>query len=441
MTLWRIIKKSLSPPIASYEVKEWLGRGTFGQVVMCHRRQKRFEDEIPDPTKPYDRVAVKILKNQPSYARQGEVEISILQTLAGEDSDRFNFVTAYECFTHFNHQCLVFEMLDLNLYEFLRNEKFAPLALSSIRPIIQQVLTALDKLRSLGLIHADLKPENIMLVNPKNTPFRVKVIDFGSATYTKHVYNLTSTYLQSRYYRAPEILLGLPFDNTIDIWSLGCVAAELYLGWPLYPGASEYDQMRYIVETHGSPNQETLNKATKTSKFFVRDQYNSYTWRFKTTLEFEAETGQLAKEARKYRFNSFSDMEIVGSDRPINPAIQYRTDYTNDTFEKNSEQIDRFEFISLLKKLLQLDYTKRVQPKDALKHDFITMQHFNKSENLKLRNSATVRHSAEFMNNAIFEFNDNRGGRKVEKSNIYLDLLKSSKSKKVSKNIFLKNIF
>ena len=53
-----------------------------------------------------------------------------------------------------------------------------------------------------------------------------------------------------RYYRAPEILLGLPFCESIDIWSLGCVIAELFLGWPLYPGSSEYDQIRYISQVH-----------------------------------------------------------------------------------------------------------------------------------------------------------------------------------------------
>lgn len=71
---------------------------------------------------------------------------------------------------------------------------------------------------------------------------RVKVIDFGSASHVSKT--VCNTYLQSRYYRAPEIILGLPFCEAIDMWSLGCVVAELFLGWPLYPGSSEYDQIR-----------------------------------------------------------------------------------------------------------------------------------------------------------------------------------------------------
>ncbi|XP_010119510.1 PREDICTED: homeodomain-interacting protein kinase 3-like, partial [Chlamydotis macqueenii] len=170
----------------TYEVLDFLGRGTFGQVVKCW---KRGTNEV---------VAIKILKNHPSYARQGQIEVSILARLSTENADEFNFVRAYECFQHRNHTCLVFEMLEQNLYDFLKQNKFSPLQLKVIRPILQQVATALKKLKSLGLIHADLKPENIMLVDPVRQPYRVKVIDFGSASHVSKT--ICSTYLQSRYY-------------------------------------------------------------------------------------------------------------------------------------------------------------------------------------------------------------------------------------------------
>nr|KAF6319567.1 homeodomain interacting protein kinase 2 [Myotis myotis] len=252
----------------TYEVLEFLGRGTFGQVVKCW---KRGTNEI---------VAIKILKNHPSYARQGQIEVSILARLSTESADDYNFVRAYECFQHKNHTCLVFEMLEQNLYDFLKQNKFSPLPLKYIRPVLQQVATALMKLKSLGLIHADLKPENIMLVDPSRQPYRVKVIDFGSASHVSKA--VCSTYLQSRYYRAPEIILGLPFCEAIDMWSLGCVIAELFLGWPLYPGASEYDQIRYISQTQGLPAEYLLSAGTKTTRFFNRDTDSPYPlWRLK----------------------------------------------------------------------------------------------------------------------------------------------------------------
>ncbi|TGZ52054.1 Uncharacterized protein DBV15_05039 [Temnothorax longispinosus] len=287
-----------------YEVLEFLGRGTFGQVVKCWKKGTS------------DIVAIKILKNHPSYARQGQIEVSILSRLSQENADEFNFVRAYECFQHKSHTCLVFEMLEQNLYDFLKQNKFSPLPLKYIRPILQQVLTALLKLKQLGLIHADLKPENIMLVDPMRQPYRVKVIDFGSASHVSKA--VCNTYLQSRYYRAPEIILGLPYCEAIDMWSLGCVVAELFLGWPLYPGSSEYDQIRYISQTQGLPTEHMLNNASKTTKFFYRDMDSTYPfWRLKTPEEHEAETGIKSKEARKYIFNCLDD---IGQERRITPG-------------------------------------------------------------------------------------------------------------------------
>uniref|UniRef100_A0A8D2Q4D4 non-specific serine/threonine protein kinase n=1 Tax=Varanus komodoensis TaxID=61221 RepID=A0A8D2Q4D4_VARKO len=305
----------------SYEVLEFLGRGTFGQVAKCWKRSTK---EI---------VAIKILKNHPSYARQGQIEVSILSRLSSENADEYNFVRSYECFQHKNHTCLVFEMLEQNLYDFLKQNKFSPLPLKYIRPILQQVATALMKLKSLGLIHADLKPENIMLVDPVRQPYRVKVIDFGSASHVSKA--VCSTYLQSRYYRAPEIILGLPFCEAIDMWSLGCVIAELFLGWPLYPGASEYDQIRYISQTQGLPAEYLLSAGTKTSRFFNRDPNLGYPlWRLKVNMSTDLEgTDMLAEKA------------------------------------------DRREYIDLLKKMLTIDADKRITPLKTLNHPFVTMNH------------------------------------------------------------------
>nr|XP_020474640.1 homeodomain-interacting protein kinase 1-like isoform X3 [Monopterus albus] len=333
----------------SYEVLEFLGRGTFGQVAKCW---KRGTNEI---------VAIKILKNHPSYARQGQIEVSILSRLSTENANEFNFVRSYECFQHKNHTCLVFEMLEQNLYDFLKHSKFSPLLLKCIRPILQQVATALMKLKSLGLIHADLKPENIMLVDPLRQPYRVKVIDFGSASHVSKA--VCSTYLQSRYYRAPEIILGLPFCEAIDMWSLGCVIAELFLGWPLYPGASEYDQIRYISQTQGLPAEYLLSAGTKTSRFFNRGPDASYPlWRLKTPAEHEAEMGIKSKEARKYIFNCLDDM------MQVNMTSLEGTDIL-------AEKADRREFIDLLKKMLTLDADKRITPMKTLNHPFVTMTH------------------------------------------------------------------
>uniref|UniRef100_H2SCB6 non-specific serine/threonine protein kinase n=1 Tax=Takifugu rubripes TaxID=31033 RepID=H2SCB6_TAKRU len=334
----------------TYEVLDFLGRGTFGQVVKCWNRGT---GEV---------VAVKILKNHPSYARQGQIEVSILARLSGENADEHNLVRAFECFQHRSHTCLVFEMLEQNLYDFLKQNKFSPLPLKVIRPVLQQVATALKKLRSMGLIHADLKPENIMLVDPVRQPYRVKVIDFGSASHVSKA--VCSTYLQSRYYRAPEIILGLPFCEAIDMWSLGCVIAELFLGWPLYPGALEYDQIRYISQTQGLPGEHLLNVGTKTARFFCKESDSPYAaWRLKSTDEHETETGMKSKEARKYIFSCLDDIAHVNLVMNMEGS------------DLLAEKADRREFVGLLKKMLLIDAEERIAPVEALGHPFVTMQH------------------------------------------------------------------
>uniref|UniRef100_A0A8C5DT38 non-specific serine/threonine protein kinase n=1 Tax=Gouania willdenowi TaxID=441366 RepID=A0A8C5DT38_GOUWI len=325
----------------TYEVLDFLGRGTFGQVVKCWKRGTN------------DVVAVKILKNHPSYARQGQIEVGILARLSGENADEHNLVRAFECFQHRSHTCLVFEMLEQNLYDFLKQKKFSPLPLKVIRPVLQQVAIALKKLKSMGLIHADLKPENIMLVDPVRQPYKVKVIDFGSASHVSKA--VCSTYLQSRYYRAPEIILGLPFCEAIDMWSLGCVIAELFLGWPLYPGALEYDQIRYISQTQGLPGENLLNSGTKTARFFCKESDSPYqAWRLKVRSFYMLNCTQINTFVFALSVNLMMNLE--GSDLV-------------------AEKADRREFVGLLKKMLSIDAEERIVPAEALSHPFVTMQH------------------------------------------------------------------
>ncbi|OWK06265.1 HIPK2 [Cervus elaphus hippelaphus] len=162
-----------------------------------------------------------------------------------------------------------------------------------------------------------------------------------------------------KHQQAPEIILGLPFCEAIDMWSLGCVIAELFLGWPLYPGASEYDQIRYISQTQGLPAEYLLSAGTKTTRFFNRDTDSPYPlWRLKTPDDHEAETGIKSKEARKYIFNCLDDMAQVNMTTDLEGS------------DMLVEKADRREFIDLLKKMLTIDADKRITPIETLNHPF-----------------------------------------------------------------------
>ena len=126
-------------------------------------------------------------------------------------------------------------MLNVNLYEHIKIHNFEGFEENLVWKYVIQILKCLLYLSSFKIIHCDLKPENILL--RKAGKQLLKVIDFGSSCYEKErVY----TYIQSRYYWAPEVILGIPYTTAIDMWSLGCIAYELLIGYPLFAGENEW---------------------------------------------------------------------------------------------------------------------------------------------------------------------------------------------------------
>ncbi|KAF3557147.1 hypothetical protein F2Q69_00015951 [Brassica cretica] len=222
-----------------YIVKDLLGHGTFGQVAKCW---------VPETN---SFVAVKVIKNKPAYYQQALVEVSILTTLNKkyDPEDKHHIVRIYDYFLHQRHLCICFELLDMNLYELIKINQFRGLSLSIVQLFSKQILLGLALLKDAGIIHCDLKPENILLCTSVK-PTEIKIIDFGSACMeVKTIYS----YIQSRYYRSPEVLLGYRYTTAIDMWSFGCIVAELFLGLPLFPGASEFDILKRMIEILGSP--------------------------------------------------------------------------------------------------------------------------------------------------------------------------------------------
>eukprot|EP00965_Chrysotila_dentata_P007372 238931-Pleurochrysis_carterae.AAC.1 len=121
----------------------------------------------------------------------------------------------------------------------------------------------------MGIIHCDIKPENVLLLSLQSPA--IKLIDFGSACTVSHARaERRATYIQSRFYRSPEVLLGCAYDCAIDTWSLGTIVAELFLGLPLFAGENEYNQVARIMDTLGPPPDEMLEEGVFTAKFFSR---------------------------------------------------------------------------------------------------------------------------------------------------------------------------
>lgn len=208
--------------------------------------------------------ALKVIKNQEKLKKQAALEASILQFIKDNDLEAVsNIVTIEDAFLFRGHQCIVFEKLDANLYDLLKQHKFRGIEHEFIRKIAIQVLNSLNYLSKHKIIHCDIKPENVMLQD--NQKSGIKLVDFGSSCFHGHqIY----TYIQSRYYRAPEVIFGLKYGPEIDMWSFACLIAELHLGTPIFPGEDEVEQINLIIQVIGPPTQEFALKCPRKKYFF-----------------------------------------------------------------------------------------------------------------------------------------------------------------------------
>ena len=309
-----------------YEVLMILGKGSFGQVCKCldHKTQ-----EI---------IALKIIKNKAKFHKQGAVEVKVLRHLNDHDpDDTQNVARIITSFTFRAHLCIIFELLSINLYEFLKINHFQGLTLALVRCFAIQILIALRYSSSHNIIHCDLKPENILLRNP--TRAAIKVIDYGSSCFTpEQIY----TYIQSRFYRAPEIMLGIPYTPAIDIWSYGCILLELYTGYPIFPGESENDQMLRIMEILGPPNTGLIQLATRKKHFFDSD------------------------DKPKLVPNSKGKIRVPGS-RPLDEIIEVHDPL----------------FLDFVKRTLVWDPRDRATADDLMKHHWLNENHSSKRNHRK----------------------------------------------------------
>lgn len=243
-----------------YEISKIMGNGSFGNVLKCkdHKYSSSYNTNKV--------VAIKVIKNDTDWSLQAVSEIKILKylkeklTLSKElDLQEFPIMNYLDHFNFRSHMCIVSEMLSLNLYTLLEITDFRGFSFSILRNFARQILKGLQFIHSHNVIHCDIKPENIMIKLPHITTQNsfssedviVKLIDFGSSCFVNEI---SHSYIQSRFYRAPEVILGSTYSNTIDIWSFGCVMAELFSGSPLLPGKNEYEQIGLILELFGAPS-------------------------------------------------------------------------------------------------------------------------------------------------------------------------------------------
>jgi len=373
-----------------YEVLKILGKGSFGQVLKCYDHKTGMH------------VALKIVRNEKRFHRQAQEEIRILEHLRKQDKDNtFNCIHMFESFSFRNHICITFELLSMNLYELIKKNKFAGFSLQLVRKFAHSILLCLDSLFKNKIIHCDLKPENILLKQQGRSG--IKVIDYGSSCYEhQRIY----TYIQSRFYRAPEVILGAKYGLAIDMWSLGCILAELLTGYPLFPGEDESDQLACIIELMGMPPQKLLESSKRARNFISSKGYPRYCTAVTMPDGSTVLQGGRSRRGKPRGLPGSKDFTtaLKGCDDPL--------------------------FIDFLKRCLEWDPSSRMSASQALRHAWIRRRLPKPpSENPppSRRSSASYRHNV-----VTTKINGNSNGSSSNTRNYEADLNKHMKLPKIS---------
>ena len=303
-----------------YLVVDVLGSAAFSQAVQAMDLQTG------------QMICLKVIKNNKDYFDQSLDEIKLLKYVNNADpADEHGLLRLYDYFYFKEHLFIACELLKANLYEFQKynRESQDPVyfTLPRLQSIAIQVLHSLSFLHQLNLIHSDLKPENILIKSYSKC--QVKVIDLGSSCFTTD--HLTS-YVQSRSYRAPEVVLGLPYDAKIDIWSLGCIMAELSSGQVLFQNDGLATMLARIEGILRPIPKHMLEKARYAHRYYTRSGY---------IYDQDAESGEITLL------------------RPKRCHLKHRVAHPDPLF------------VSFVESLLQVDPHLRPSASDALRHPFL----------------------------------------------------------------------
>ncbi|KAE8279725.1 Serine/threonine-protein kinase PRP4-like protein [Larimichthys crocea] len=289
-----------------YDVYGYTGQGVFSNVIRAR-----------DTARAGQEVAVKIIRNNELMQKTGLKELEFLKKLNDADpDDKFHCLRLFRHFYHKQHLCLVFEPLSMNLRELLKR---------------------------CNILHADIKPDNI-LVNESKTI--LKLCDFGSASHVAD--NDITPYLVSRFYRAPEIIIGKPYDYGIDMWSVGCTLYELYTGKILFPGSSNNHMIKLAMDLKGKMPNKMIRKG------LFKDQH------FDQNLNF------LYIEVDKV-----TEREKVTVMSTINPTKDLLADMIGGQRLPEDQRKKVMQLKDLLDGTLMLDPAKRISINQALQHPFI----------------------------------------------------------------------
>jgi len=351
-----------------YDVWSTVGRGTFGTVVAAYDNKRKHD------------VALKIIRDVERYRRSAYVECKILDQLMDHMAHRNSCIV--EFYGNFSttirnrrHVCISFECLGRSVYSFLKANRYRGFQIDGVRDIIFQVMHAVGFCHSIGLTHTDLKLENVLFVDDGYTKvkmgewedyrlpnyYAVKLIDFGNATYEQDYH---SRIINTRQYRAPEVLLGVGWDHQSDVWSIGCIIAELWTGNLLFQTHENIEHLALMQQILQVPVPSSMIKRVKTQIA-------------NGTQPRARKRKKHAVQTRARRSPSEQDVEFfldVDTERirwPENASSSESVGHVQKQSQLSQLMSTQKDLLDLCKQCLTYDPADRVTAKEALRHKFL----------------------------------------------------------------------
>ena len=239
-----------------YRMIKLLGRGVFANVAQA--------EDVKDTEGRL--VAIKIVRKNDAMKKSSQKEMEFVRRLNEADpQDKKHIIQLLGSFDHKGHLCIVFEHMSKNLRDLLKEDTSGRgLSLQAVKTYARQMFSGLKHMQDCQVIHADLKPDNILVSADKKT---IKLADFGTAA-DKRDNEEPTPYMVSRFYRAPEIILGMEIGYAIDMWAIGCTIFELWTGKILFNGRSNNQMLKVMMESLGWPSEKYLKKGLLSGDYY-----------------------------------------------------------------------------------------------------------------------------------------------------------------------------
>jgi len=336
-----------------YRADKLLGEGTFGKV---------FRVTLLDTDK-REKQAMKIIKSEDRYVDSAQLEINVLRKIRDADpKDEFSCIRLLDDFMYHGHPCLTFPILGKSTYDFQKDNDYRPFKFDQVKKMSFQLIRAVKFLHDMKLTHTDLKPENILFVDDRYDEFKsrsgktvrvirdcsIKLIDFGSATFEQE---RKTRIVATRHYRPPEVIMELTWSHPCDVWSIGCIMFEWYMGICMFQTHDNREHLAMMERILGPFPDRMTRESKKAKKYFYKKS--------RASVQSAPSAGDNDLYRVDWDWESSDGRYVRENCKPLDRYNQLRTDYEHNAL------------FHLMRVMLDYDPTRRITLAEALRHRFI----------------------------------------------------------------------